>query len=57
MSAYEFVTIWHIPAPLASVWDAIHDADTWPEWWQGVLSSVEIRAGDADDIGIVRRTV
>lgn len=47
----------HISAPLAAVWDAIHDADTWPEWWQGVLSSIEIRAGETDDIGSVRRTV
>ena len=56
MGNYEFVTVWNINAPLPQVWDAIKDADAWPEWWRGVLSSVETRAGDADGVGSIRRT-
>lgn len=58
MSDYEFVTIWNIDAPLASVWDVIEDANTWPEWWKGVLGSVETRPGDGDGVGVgsIRRT-
>lgn len=56
MSNYEFVTIWNIDAPLVAVWDAIEDADTWPEWWKGVLRSIETRRGDADGVGSIRRT-
>ena len=35
MSNYEFVTIWNFDAPLEPVWDAIKDADAWPDWWRG----------------------
>jgi uncharacterized protein YndB with AHSA1/START domain len=56
MSDYEFVTIWNIDAPLTQVWDAIEDADAWPEWWRGVLRSVETRKGDDDGVGSIRRT-
>ncbi|HEV7699283.1 MAG TPA: SRPBCC family protein [Pyrinomonadaceae bacterium] len=57
MSDYEFVTVWNLDAPLERVWDAIEDADSWPTWWRGVVSSVELRSGDADGLGSVRRTV
>jgi uncharacterized protein YndB with AHSA1/START domain len=57
MSGYEFVSVWHIDAPVAEVWRLINDADTWPDWWPGVLSSVELKAGDADGVGSIRRSV
>jgi uncharacterized membrane protein len=57
MSDYEFVSVWNIDAPLAAVWQLIHDADTWPEWWPGVLSNVELKSGDADGVGSIRRSV
>lgn len=56
MSDYAFVTIWNIDASLAPVWDAIRDADAWPEWWKGVLRSIETKAGDGDGVGSIRRT-
>lgn len=56
MSDYEFVTVWEFDAPIGAVWDAIEDADAWPEWWKGVLRSVEIAAGDDDGVGSIRRT-
>jgi uncharacterized protein YndB with AHSA1/START domain len=57
MADYEFVSNWNIAAPLDRVYAAIEDADSWPQWWRGVLSSVVLQAGDADGIGSVRRTV
>lgn len=56
MSDYEFVTVWNIDAPLAQVWDVIEDAGSWPKWWRGVLSSVEISPGGINGIGGIRRT-
>lgn len=57
MSDYQFISVWNINAPLPEVWQLIHDADTWPEWWPGVLSNVEIKPGDADGVGSIRRSV
>lgn len=57
MADYEFVSDWNIAAPLDRVYAAIEDADSWPRWWRGVLSSVELQLGGADGIGSVRRTV
>lgn len=56
MSDYEFVSVWTVHAELPRVWDAIEAADAWPEWWKGVLRSVEIKPGDANGVGGVRRT-
>jgi uncharacterized protein YndB with AHSA1/START domain len=57
MREYEFLTVWHIPAPLDQVWDAIEDADGWPKWWRGVLSNLVIKPGESDGTGSVRRSV
>lgn len=57
MSKYEFMTIWTINAPLGRVWDAIEDADAWPDWWKGVVSVVELHLGDDNGVGSIRRTV
>lgn len=51
---YHFVTRWVLEAPLESVWDAIYDSETWPEWWKGVISVTEINKGDEQGIGSVR---
>lgn len=56
MSDYEFMTVWNIDAPLANVWDLIEDANAWPEWWKGVLRSVELTPGDDNGVGSIRRT-
>jgi uncharacterized protein YndB with AHSA1/START domain len=57
MSDYEFVSHWNIDAPVERVYAVIEDADSWPQWWSGVVSSVELTPGDADGIGSIRRTV
>lgn len=55
MSDYEFITVWSLNAPIDRVWDAIHDVGAWPDWWKGVVSVVELEAGDDDGIGSIRR--
>ncbi len=56
MSDYQFVSVWNIAAPVNIVWDIIHDADSWPKWWKGVIRSVELNKGDPEGLGSVRRT-
>jgi len=56
MSDYKFETIWKIDAPLEKVWDVVEDADAWPEWWPGVLRSVELKPGHENGVGSIRRT-
>jgi uncharacterized membrane protein len=57
MSQYSFVTTWKFNAPIENVWAIIRDMDSWPEWWKYVQSVKLISAGDADDIGSIRRIV
>jgi len=57
MTDYAFVTNWNIDAPIAQVYAAIEDANSWPKWWRGVISSVELTPGDAAGIGSIRRTI
>lgn len=55
MAKYRFVTIWHVNAPIESVWNEIYHSEFWPTWWKGVESVVELERGDKDGIGSVRR--
>lgn len=55
MKTYEFVTIWHVRAPLESVWNEIYHSELWPTWWKGVESVEEVRKGDEKGVGSVRR--
>lgn len=52
---YEYITEWHLDAPLEAVWDAITDVASWPRWWKHVRSVHMIRRGDANGLGDVRR--
>ncbi len=56
MREYAFLTEWSFQAPLVAVWELIERADEWPTWWRGVLESSELRPGDADGVGSIRRT-
>ncbi len=55
MSDYRFVTIWEVDAPLQEVWDLIVDADQWPSWWKAVEQVVELKPGQPDHLGNLRR--
>lgn len=56
MNDYEFVTVWNINAPLESVWEIIKRSENWPDWWKGVLRVVELKEGDPDGLGSIRRS-
>jgi uncharacterized membrane protein len=56
MSDYEFVSVWNIDAPLDKVWETIKHSESWPEWWKGVIRVVEIKEGNADGLGSIRRS-
>ena len=57
MSDYSFLTTWCLEAPRERVWDAIWDAERWPQWWQGVTSAVTVADGDESGVGKVSRYV
>lgn len=50
---FEFVTDWHINAPLTLVWNAILRTDRWPTWWRGVDSVTQVRKGRPDGLGFI----
>lgn len=56
MSSYEFVTVWEFDAPLEDVWAIIEDADSWPAWWRGMLSNLELRPGNDSGVGSIRHS-
>lgn len=55
MVDYQFVTIWKFNAPLGEVWHIIKQMDAWPSWWKCVSRVELLKAGDANEIGAVRR--
>jgi hypothetical protein len=56
MNYYEFVTIWRFDAPQEKVWETIKHSETWHEWWKGVIRVVELKEGNADGLGSIRRS-
>jgi hypothetical protein len=55
VARYRFLTTWCVEAPAEQVWDAIYDAERWPEWWRGVAHARKLRDGDENDVGCVWR--
>ena len=55
MAAYRFVTFWQVDAPIDAVWDAIVQAERWPEWWKGVTRVVQLDPGGEDGLGARNR--
>jgi Polyketide cyclase / dehydrase and lipid transport len=53
---YEFITVWNFDAPIESVWEEIYASERWPEWWKGVIGMAELKPGDKDGIGSIRRS-
>jgi uncharacterized protein YndB with AHSA1/START domain len=56
MGDYEFVTTWNFDAPVEQVWEHIKRSENWNEWWKGVLRVVELKTGDSDGLGSIRRS-
>ena len=40
---------------MGPVWEAIYDAERWPEWWPGVESVVELDPGGEQKLGSLSR--
>jgi hypothetical protein len=54
---YRFLTTWLLEAPREAVFQAVWEWQSWPSWWRGVESVVELEPGDADGVGTVARHV
>ena len=54
---YEVVTIWQLEAPIEEVWEELYHPGRWPQWWKGVQSVAELRAGDESGVGALQRYV
>lgn len=57
MAHYSFLTTWLLDSPREPVWEAIHDQESWPQWWRGVEEAEELRPGTEDGLGSVSRLV
>lgn len=55
MEPYRFLTVWRLHAPLQQVYDCIAAPSQWPLWWRGVEKVEELKAGDAEGRGSLRR--
>lgn len=56
MSDYEFITIWKFDAPVELVWEHIKHSESWNEWWRGVIRVEELKEGDKNGLGSIRRS-
>ena len=53
---FEYVTEWRLDAPVARVWQALVEVESWPCWWPQVREVSTLRRGDVgSDLGTVRR--
>ena len=55
MKQYSFVTNWELQSPINDVWETIYDSITWPIWWRGVKSVIEIEKEDANGLNGVKK--
>jgi len=55
MANYRFLTTWLLDAPIARVFDVLHDSKDYPSWWKGVQSVEVLEAGDEAGVGELDR--
>jgi hypothetical protein len=55
MAEYSFISVWQLDAPIEWVWEVIHDAAHYPDWWQYVASVEQLEPGDSRGIGALHR--
>jgi uncharacterized protein YndB with AHSA1/START domain len=53
--AYEYQSHWPLEAPIESVWAALTEVETWPQWWPFVKRVETLRRGDPSGLGAIRR--
>jgi uncharacterized protein YndB with AHSA1/START domain len=46
MSSYRFLTTWLLECPRQRVWEALREAERWPEWWRGVERVTVLTPGE-----------
>lgn len=51
MGRYRFSTTWHLQAPRERVWEALHDAERYPQWWPGFERVDVLDPGAPDGTG------
>lgn len=51
MGAYRLVTTWRLQAPPQAVWEALRDAEAYPQWWPGFERVEVLEDGDPDGVG------
>ena len=49
--AFDFTSRWQLSTGPETVWDALVDFKTWPEWWPGLRDIEETAPGDENGIG------
>lgn len=51
MAEYQFLTRWHLDAPIDEVWAAIRDVESYPKWWKYVAEAEQMTPGDEKGLG------
>ncbi|MCB1607927.1 MAG: SRPBCC family protein [Xanthomonadales bacterium] len=54
-SHFDLTSHWRIAAPVASVWAALTDVRSWPQWWPYVRAVEQVDSGNAEGLGAVHR--
>ncbi|MGI8557754.1 MAG: SRPBCC family protein [Solirubrobacteraceae bacterium] len=52
---YDFLTTWRLDAPIDSVWEVLHDAARYTDWWPGVRSVTRLEPGEPSGAGSLAR--
>ncbi len=55
MADYNFLTVWKFDAPLEKVYNAIHNADDYHQWWKGQSKVETIKRGNELGVGAVKK--
>jgi uncharacterized protein YndB with AHSA1/START domain len=51
LTPYSFLTTWLLKGPRDAAWEALQDAERWPEWWRGVERVTLLDPGDDGRVG------
>jgi uncharacterized protein YndB with AHSA1/START domain len=50
-ASFNFVSSWALETSRKTVWDALFDFRSWPEWWPGLEEIVALKDGDESGLG------